>query len=300
MTHQLIPDNHFAKGFRVLSQKDHRNGDKIEELGCFQYGQTREKPLWFLATWDSGPCIWENRVNTGNPYAFTDGKWRCLRLDPRENILSFQLDTACYYNGKGAVFGDYWPHLLIEQSDFGYEKLEEALKPYYSCDVHHLTVSIDLRLTEYVPTCNPIDWVEAAQFLMYFYVKGTRSRDFVWFGLHLFDSREQPAGTLGDNYIGYDGGKADASGSMIYSIGSEFLYSDCSIMDGNWVHVELDLKPHLQKMFARGQAEGYFRSEKLGDLIINGMNVGWETIGTFAHTMEMKNLSLTAEIHPGK
>lgn len=296
MGHELIPDNRFTRGFRVISQKDHANGDKIRELGWFRYGQTQETPRWLLATWDSGPCIWENRADTGNPCELTDGKWRHLRLDPHENVLSFRLDTASYYNGKGAVPGDYWPHLLIEQGEFGYADAPEKKKKYFSCDAKRLMVSLNLRLTEYAPVYNPDDWVEAAQFLMYFYVKGKNNRDFVWFGLHLFDSREQPMGILGDHYIGYDGGKADASGAMIYSIGSKYLYSDCAVAEGGWVHVEIDLKPHLEDMFAHGQAEGYFRSAGLDELVVNGMNVGWETIGTFAHTMEMKNLSLKSEI----
>jgi len=296
MKRELIPDNRFESGFRVLSQKDHADGDRIRELGRFCYGQVPEEPRWLLAQWDSGPCLWENRKDTGNPYELTDGKWRHLRLDPDENILSFRMDTAAYYKGKGARYGDYWPHLLIEQRTLGYESAPEEEKRFFSCGADKLTVSFDLRLTGYQSTPHPDDWVEAAQFLMYFYIKGTQNRDFVWFGLHLFDSREQPEGKLGGLYVGYDGGKEDASGEMIYNVGSEDLYADCAIVQGDWVHVELDLKPHMERLFAHGQAEGYLRSSELRELVINGMNVGWETIGTFDHTMEMKNLSLISEI----
>ena len=47
-------------------------------------------------------------------------------------------------------------------------------------------------------------------------------------------------------------------------------------------------------MFAHGTDEGYFKADSLSGLILNGMNVGWETIGTFDHTMELANLRLTS------
>ena len=36
----------------------------------------------------------------------------------------------------------------------------------------------------------------------------------------------------------------------------------------------------------------YRRVGKVNELVINGMNLGWETIGTFDHTMEIANLQL--------
>ena len=51
---------------------------------------------------------------------------------------------------------------------------------------------------------------------------------------------------MSDNYIGYDGGKADASGAMIFSIGSKYVYENShrtlyknGVPDagGDWVHV---------------------------------------------------------------
>ena len=59
-------------------------------------------------------------------------------------------------------------------------------------------------------------------------------------------------------------------------------------------HVELDLVPYLKNMLKRGKADNYFTAQELSALSVNGMNVGWETIGTFRHTMEMRGLRLTA------
>ncbi|MBQ8402641.1 MAG: hypothetical protein IJX14_12015, partial [Clostridia bacterium] len=265
-------------------------------LDTWQFTDTDQPPRWMLAQWDSGPCLVENRVPS-DPQEITDGQWRSVKYDADAGSLTFHLDTSLYYNGRPAVQGDWWPHLLIEQSDFGYAALPEEQKPFYHCDSASMVVSFDIRLKEYEVTRIEGDWVQAAQFLMYFYVKGVETNDFCWFGLQLFDNRW----ALNDHYIGYDGGKADASGAMIYSIGSKYIYKDCETRlweggrpnaGGDWVHVELDLAPFLQDMFDHGTKEGYFKAKSLSDLVINGMNLGWETIGTFDHTMEIANVRL--------
>ena len=127
--------------------------------------------------------------------------------------------------------------------------------------------------------------------------KGINTNDFCWFGIQLFDNRWDK----NDHYIGYDGAKADASGAMIYSIGSKYVYPGESLWkngapapNGDWVHIELDISPYLQDMLEHGQADGYFKANTLNGLCLNGMNMGWETIGTFDHTMYVKNFALTS------
>ena len=130
---------------------------------------------------------------------------------------------------------------------------------------------------------------------MYFYAKNAETNDFCWFGLQLFDNRWE----LNDNYCAYDGGKADASGAMIFSIGTKYIYTEKTLYKdgkpnagGDYVHVSIDIKPFLEQMFEAGKKDGYFKVKKLEDLVLNGMNLGWETIGTFDHTMSVRNLSL--------
>lgn len=297
---QLIPDITFANGISIISQKDHDNGDAISTLGTrnLYNGAEAENPSWLLVQWDSGPCLYENMIPSASN-VITDGMGRTFAYDPESATMTFELDTSLYYQGKPAVTGDWWPHLLIEQSDFGYANLSEEEQAYYRCDADSMVVSFDIRLTDYSITENPDDWVEAAQFLLYFYVKGVETNDFCWFGLRLFDNRWERS----DNYVGYDGGKADASGAMIYSIGSKnFFKKKGSTLwnngapdpDGDFIHVEIDIKPYLEEMLALGLADGYFKTDTLSGLCINGMNMGWETIGTFDHTMEVRNLQLVS------
>ena len=297
---QIIPDLDMKTGMELISQKDHANGDAFRVLAINDfYGGTAENPVWRLGQWDSGPCLVANRVESA-PTTITDGVGRTFAFDPESKIMTFELDTSLYYQGKPAVQGDYWPHLLIEQSNFS-QSLTPDEKTYLTCDADRLVLSMDIRLTEFTETPVDGDWVRAAQFLMYFYVRGTETNDFCWFGLQLFDNRADRT----SHYIGYDGGKADASGAMIFSIGSRYVYNNSgrTLYDkkkpdtsGEWVHVEVDLKPYLEDMLECGLKDGYFKADSLSKLYINGMNAGWETIATFDHTMEIKNLQLVSYI----
>lgn len=296
---QIIPDIKFETGMRLITQKDHSNGDAIKTFGkhSFYGGKVNLATVrWRLAQWDSGPDLSECIIEAGDS-TITDGKWRQFSYDPEENMMTFRLDTSAYYQGRPAVAGDYWPHLLIEQDDFGYSDLDSYTREYYKCRSGKIVLSMDIRLGDYKETAIDGDWVRAAQFLLYFYVKGINTNDFCWFGIQLFDNRVDK----NEHYVGYDGGKADASGAMIYSIGSKYVYPGESLWkdgaprpNGDWVHIEIDIRPYLDDMFERGRGDGYFKAGSIKQLCISGMNMGWETIGTFDHTMYVKNLALTS------
>lgn len=296
---QLIPDLEFKTGMRLITQKDHKNNDsfRVFQTHAFYDEKVKESTArWGLAQWDSGTDLSQCLIES-NKSTVTDGKYRTFSYDADENMMTFYLDTSAYYQGSPAVQGDYWPHLLIEQEDFRYKELDKPTREYYKCRCKSIILSLDIKLGDYSETAVDGDWVRAAQFLLYFYVKGINSNDFCWFGIQFFDNRYDK----GDHYIGYDGGKADASGAMIYLIGSKYAYPGESLWkdgapqpNGEWRHIEIDLKPYLEDMLQKGLEDGYFKVKTLDKLCLNGMNMGWETIGTFSHTMYVKNLSLVS------
>lgn len=298
---QIIPDNKFSKGFVIRSQKDHANGDAIRDLGVFPASSAA--PKWLIAQWDSGPCLWNNKTEYSET-VISDGVSKWVTIGD-EGTISLHLNSEPYYSAKpdgAAIAGDYWPHLLLECPDFGYSSLSEADQAYYSCGVKKLTLSFDLNMKRYSLTENPKDWVEANQFLMYFYVRSKTGNDFVWFGVQLFDNR----GEAGEDYCALDGGNASASGNLIFSIGRSTVLESA---DGSFwkdhvphasddpVHIELDLSRALEKMFRQGCSRNYFSSDvrSLDDLYLDGMNVGFETIGTFDTEICISNLSLISE-----
>ena len=294
-SYELIPDLKFERGIKIHSQKDHANGDKITTLGTHSfYGGEAKAPRWGLAQWDSGPSLTAESLGK-DATELTDNYSKMFKYDPATNTMTFRLNTEAYYQGKPAVQGDYWPHLLIEQPEFLIGSKVAEQKKYYSCGADAIICSFDIKLDAYSITEIEGDWVRAAQFLMYFYAKNAETNDFCWFGLQLFDNRWE----LNDNYCAYDGGKADASGAMIFSIGTKYIYTEKTLYKdgkpnagGDYVHVSIDIKPFLEQMFEAGKKDGYFKVKKLEDLVLNGMNLGWETIGTFDHTMSVRNLSL--------
>ena len=297
---QLIPDNDFYYGMTVRSQKDHNNGDAFSDLGKFQYQTKSGTPSWIIAQWDSGPCLWKDRVKS-EANVLTDGltKWVTYLKD---GGVSLRLDSAPYYANKpnkAAVAGDYWPHLLLEAPNFGYSSLSKKERAWYRCDMDDLTLSMDVRLSAYSHVDNPHDWAHVCQYLMYFYVKGVESSDFVWFGVTLFYSEQEKTGLS----VHMDGGKADASGQLIYQIGTEATYAQANgslwkngkpAPGEKWVHIEMDMSKHLKEMYAAAREKGYFSNKvsSLGDLMIDGMNVGFESVGTYDVTMDIRNLSL--------
>jgi len=280
----ILPDSDFSRGFRIISQKDHANGEEYHELGRFYPAGPADSPaVWGAAQWDSGPCLWADRLPSP-PQTITDGTAK--ELTRREDgSLIMRLNTAPFYGGKPHREGMYWPHLLIEQSGSFRQPVTEGLQ-----------VGLDLRLTAYSHTPIEGDFVRAAQFLLFLYLHSMDNRDFVWFGLHFFDSRS----AFSPAYVGYDGGKPDASGAMIYSVGEAGIFGEESLWrggapnpDGVWRSVSVDMLPHIEKVLEIGMAEGYFKSARRPqDFYIDGLNIGWESIGTFDHTMEIRNLSI--------
>lgn len=295
----LIPDSHFENGFTVLSQKDHRHNDAIRQLDDFTYGQTRA-PSWKIAQWDSGPCLWRDRIDS-DKYTLTDGLSKWVTYDPDEKALLLRLNTAPYYQGKGAVKGDYWPHLLIEES-FGYDSATLKQRVYYSGAVDSMRLSLDLRMPYYSAVPNTDNWVEAAQLYAYVTVncKKDRGGRFVWLGIQLFDSRFARSTTSWH----IDSGKADASNQMIYLLGLNEAYPKgapslwgkdglAPQITNEWLHVDVDLIPHMRDMLRLTIEKGYFPADTaMEDLYINYMNFGWESIATYDSGVQIKDLRL--------
>lgn len=284
---QLIPDVSMKQGITLISQKDHTSNNEITEQGVFNFYGREAEPLWRLAQWDSGPDLYS--MIKPSPNAVTDGKWRSFGIDRGE--MTFLLDTSLYYNGRPAKQGEYWPHLLIESGAFGGDSPNKKDNEYYLCSAKRQILTFDFCLPEC--TCTPIegDWVRAAQFLMYFYVRGINNDDFCWFGMSLYDNRPD----MTETYINIDGGKPDASGRLIYCIGSRYLFdSKINRADGKYHRAEIDLHPYMEDMLAEGRKRSCMKSASLDELRISGMNLGWETIGTFRHTAKIRNLKLTA------
>lgn len=294
---QLFGDPDFKNGFYVIGQRDHANGGTVKRLGSFtRGGDVGIAPSWGLCQWDSGPCLWADRVPSP-ANVLTDGATKTVSLDRTSGALTLALNSKKYYNGRGAVRGDCWPHLLIEQAaewPYGAADSDEKLR-YRLLPGNRLTVSFDVRLASYSLDEVENDWVRAGQLLMFFYMRSVETNDFIWLGLPLFDNRDPDV----SRYAALDGGKPDASHALIFSLSHAEVYGTAQRRpapeyDG-FAHVKVELNDYMREAFEHGRKLGCVKSGSLSSFYIGGFNYGWELIGSFDVAAELKNLSLTSE-----
>ncbi len=288
---ELLQDSDFSDGFSVLSQNTQNNSSV--RIGDFTYSNNSETPSWMIAQWNSGPCLWENKINS-DKFTITDGKTKFVTYNPDDNSVSMRLNASEIYGGDPA--GDSsWPHLLLEQSPIvNYNSLSDKDKLFYNCDADRMIVSLDIRLKDFVDTKNS-DGINAVQYLAYFYLTGTDGNKFIWFGLDLFDSRGH-----NDTYWAPD----SIGGLMIYTISTKDTYGSTlrslyrygkPYVNDDWVHIEFDLSPYISKAIEAANTSNTFgHNVDKSDFYISGTNIGFEIHGNYDCTIEIKDFQLTS------
>lgn len=288
---QLFSDSDFKNGFSVIAQQTVDSAGV--KLGDFTYSGSNGEPSWMLAQWNSGPCLWADRLDS-NEYKITDGVTKCVTYNPEEKSVSMRLNAAGVYGGEAAG-EDNWPHLLLEQSPLcDYTALSETDKAFYNCSADRMVLNLDIRMTDFKDTTNS-DGINAVQYLAYFYLKDTDGDNFIWFGVDLFDSRGH-----NDTYWSAD----TVSGNMIYCLSAKDTYGRKSksllrhgepYVSDEWTRVEVDLAPHIAKVIEKANKDNVF-GEKVSveDFYIGGTNIGFEIHGNYDCTVEIKNFNLTA------
>lgn len=288
---QLFNDNDFSNGFSVLSQEAINNNSV--KLGTFSYNGSTVPPSWMIAQWDSGACLWADRAES-DAFTITDGISKTVRYNPDDHSVSMRLNAANIYNGSPA--GEYnWPHLLLEQSPIAdYHNLPENEKTFYNCSADKMVLSLDIKISDFTDTTNS-DGINACQYLAYFYLKGTNDKDFIWFGINLFDSRGYC-----DTYWALD----KASNNMIYCVSTKDTFggknkslfrNGSPYVSDEWIHVELDLAPHIAKAIKKANESNTFgRKVSENDFYIGGTNIGFEIHGNYDCTVDIKDFRLTS------
>lgn len=290
-TRNLFNDPDFSCGFSVVAQQAVNNNSV--KLGNFIYSDSTQAPSWLIAQWNSGECLWNSRIES-DIYTITDGKTKTVRYNPADCSVSMRLNAAKVYNGEAA--GEYnWPHLLLEQSPIvNYNELTEAEKSFYNCSSDRMILSLDIRLSDFVDTTNK-EGVNAAQYLAYFYLKGTDSNDFIWFGVNLFDDRGYQ-----DTYWALD----ESSGNMIYCVSTADTFggknkslfrNGCPYISDEWTHIELDLTPHIKSALKQANKSDTFgKTVSPKDFYIGGTNIGFEIHGNYDCTVDIRNFNITS------
>ena len=285
----LFKDSEFENGFTVMSQQTVNNSGI--PLGNFSYRGTDRTPSWMIAQWNSGPCLWADKI-TADDYTITDGETKWVTYNPIDNSVSMRLNAANVYKGEAAT-AEAWPHLLLEQSPIcDYFSLSPTDKAFYNCSADHMVLSLDIKITDFKDTTNS-DGINAVQYLAYFYLKGNDNNKFIWFGVNLFDSR----GAV-DTYWALD----EASQRMIYCVSTKDTYGSLSrslirnkepFISDEWVHIELDLSPHIaQAIKAANESDTFGTTVTQEDFYIGGTNIGYEIHGNYDCTIVIKDFQI--------
>ncbi len=292
---RLFQDEHFNNGFILTARRHGRHGVNVE-IDRIKYPCSKDEPKWFLEQWHSRHCVKKERFET-DAYTLANAA-KCVKLDPKNNVLSMTLNGSAEYEGKPHKDKRVlWPHLLLEQVTYDkFELIPEDEKPFYNGDMKKLSVELDIRMTDYKGT-DVTEGILACQYMAYFYLTLKDGSGFIYFGINLFDSRG-----IFDNYWALDvEGRA-----MIYLLNSvnafgskeaSFNSSDNIVADKKWRHVNVDLTPHIEHLIEKINNENVFgRQVTRDDFFVRGTNIGFETHGNIDCTFEIKNYNLVSEI----
>ena len=297
-TKKLFADDGFKNGFTVLATK-HSGPTGYNRLGNISFPISCAEPSWLIAQWHSKHCLFTERKES-DPYTITDGITKTVKYSPDDLSVSLRLNARNVYEGRASVAGEMWPHLLLEQTPlFDNDGISDEKRKFYGADSDKILLTLDLKCPSFGDTTNA-EGINACQFQAFFYLRlknptGQTGKNFIWFGVNLFDLRR----AFGTYW------KADStSREMIYTISTEetyggleksFNYPGHKMPDDEWHEIRLDLVPHIKRCIELANRDNTFdRPVVPEDFYINGTNIGFEIHGNFDVTFDIKNYNLTS------
>ncbi len=285
---EILRDVKFANGLSVsaLSPEIVQQGGGFEATNTdtVYFEAKGVKPIWQMAQWASKydlagtqpVCSKDRSVTYANK-----GK-KITRFE--DGTLLLDITTSTEYDAP-RTSGEPWPHLLIQQ-DF--------IDPPNIGKIKQLNFSMDLRILHCENKMAGQEFntdLHTAQSPFYFYMRNTneQSPDYglsLWVGVPSFDYR-YPVLTS-DEVIQWDIGTA----TYIYGIPPTDIWGSVSFHDFEWHSARLDLLPLIKRGVASMKSKGQFMNTELTDLVLTGMNFGWEIPGTFDTGLMLKSLSV--------
>ena len=283
-----LTDVGFENGFLNLgTNSQNQTSDKMTTVN------TSATPSWMLAQWGSTVNLVNGTKTENNGvYVFADAA-KSVTVDTVNDTLTLEHKGSVEYN-TGVANG--WPHLLLQQ-DFSGDSLVRV------ADQKSLVMQMDYTVTACTATNSTSS--SAAQFVWYVTLQN-RNKDsadygqYMWFGILLYDNRYE--GAVIADYNQVDGGKADATGVMIYQPGTERWNPDTKTSPtvGQNVSLNFDILGTAKeafnkiKQFYRDNESKYFQNATWEDLYIGSTNFGFEVSGSYDIEVEISNLGLIA------
>lgn len=289
-TISVLADRLFERG---LIRK---RADTPSPGNLYPFGQGTTGPVWEMAEWGTKYDLTEADKGTENDgrIQYTNaGKTLAFARDGDDIAVSMDVFTSAEYDSPRQQ-NQAWPHLLIEQEFPG--------KPYIK-DLKGLMLKFKGRLTNATMKMDERDFnpgLHTAQFQLFVTVQDLNPNsayygDYLWFGIPFYDYRHKQIPL----YAAQDVGKGDATGKFIYSVASTD-YMTGSFHSGEWITVEKDIYPLIDKALKLAKERGYLTGSFTEDFRLSGMNLGWEVPGTFDAGFEFRGFDLLAVTERGE
>lgn len=277
---QMPGDPLFQRGFRLHGP---READAVRVLDANGKDDPNAKPLWSIAPWNSKGKL-DRCERDENSVKFYDD-YKSLRIDRKTGAFQMRLSGSEEYAGNlTREPKNPWVHLLLTQ--------EAGLKTPMLHTLEKLVLELEFELLEFRSVLEYPPPHHAAQFQLFLYLRGMDRekpgsyKNFTWFGVSLFDCRED----FTDDYAARD--FAMPEGEFIYTIGSKHTLKE-KVLPGRKLKIELDLLPHVKKALQSAHERGFMKGTQFEDTLFEGMNIGWEVPGNFDCGMNVHKFSLT-------
>lgn len=297
-TFSVLQDPTFQNGFKALGLNSADGGANGRVI--FNPLNSNGRQYWNLAAWGSRYAFGDSQYTTfkdlGNGVFKYVNPTKEFTIDTKNTVLTFTgITSKCYDTHRTG--SEPWLHLLIEQSFRSADTKVTELESVQLTLANRLTMFKDNMGDAFNPNAH------AAQFLMYLSVKNNdpTSPDYnkyIWFGIPFFDNRSEWM----EKSSMFDRGTQ----SLMVGIGTRVLYekngkNNCwkngKINAGpnvEWSEFSIDLLPLIYEAIDTAHRDGYLLNTNMEQLVIAGMNLGWEIPGSYDATMEIKNFSLIA------
>lgn len=288
---EIIQDNTFEKGFALtpLLPKTVMQGGGFEKtyLDTLDFGRDGSSPVWHFAQWHSKFNLAHAELQTAKDksiYYINEGGSKKVAIYP-DNSLLLEVNTNVEYDSARHK-GQAWPHLLIAQNfNEKSPNVGEAKQLLFSME-QKLEKEENKMAEETFNTS-----LHTAQSPFYFILSNDNdnSPDYnqkIWFGIPSYDYRftemndqEKTSWDIGTN-------------TFIYNVPQLPVWGEIRFQDKKWHKAETDLKPLILRALEAMKEKNVFKNTSPDDLVITGMNFGWEVPGTFDVAIRVKNISL--------
>ena len=287
---QLIFDPTFSYGFKVQGT-DYTEG--VAPIHVFDYEGTASKdvePRWTIGQWESKYDIGEGTVTEQDGFYIYEDPAKTLRVNPSSGAFGMDYRASAEWEEPRRP-DQNWPGLLLQTTPVLQPALADMTALYAKFSFTLTKAECKMEEDQYNPD------IHAAQMQWYLMITNNSNYtgvkgDYFWFGISIWDNRYEIMG----EYIGQDSAGVVTSTNKFTYCFPQSNWLDEPIQVGKTYTVYYDVLPDIIRGFSLAQERGFLPGSVWENMIVGGMNIGWELPGIFDVGMDFDYIGLYAEI----